>query len=189
MARFFGLDLLSAPDQDRHSTCLQPGNQCSGGSRDHGQAGTGGASYARWIAAFRRSSVELENISRLQVQSGIGPGLSGRNGERVVSSGCRDLELGRSSRNGEQSHQEGGSTNQQGKGLHRQTPGWTLSLRQPKNNIYYHPGSRIAAEWQVRFEGSATVPAAVRWVSPPAAPRARCPRDSRRDAGATGLRG
>jgi hypothetical protein len=37
----------------------------------------------------------------------------------------------------------------------------------------------------MRYDGSAGVPAAVRRASPLAAPRARRPRDSRQDAGAT----
>jgi hypothetical protein len=62
----------------------------------------------------------------------------------------------------------------------------TVAVGQPKNNIYYRPGSRIAAEWQVGLESTVAVAADVPTRRAEGETR---PRDSRPEAGATWLRG
>src|SRR6185369_14656728 len=117
MAGSIGLELFTATDQDRHALRLQSGDQGSGRSRNHGKAGAGSAGYPRRIAGLARAGTDLQNVSRLQVYASISPGLRSRDGEGIVSSGCGDLELGRSRRN-ESCGQQNESASRQGKGLH-----------------------------------------------------------------------
>ena len=126
MARCFGFELLAAADQNRHSLRLQPGNQGSGRSRNHGKAGAGGAAHSSRIAASRRGAgVDLQNVSRLQVDSGISPGLRGRDGEgdslfRQSRSGTGPKLARRTLPRRERIRQPSG------KGTSWQTPGWAL---------------------------------------------------------------